>query len=160
MDRRLREATETFKEMIKPGDSGMGTSFDFYYDMEEKLFVAGISNGKPYKAIREKGPSRKVNKHALGFKERSKHKGHEQTRARVQRKEQGSKEVNKDEVARLIAIIKLGPLEIPEGSLLGQTVITSDHALKLESVPDWIAIVGSGYIVPDWTTHSNSKLGV
>lgn len=28
----------------------------------------------------------------------------------------------------------------------GKTVITSDHALKLESVPDWIAIVGSGYI--------------
>jgi dihydrolipoamide dehydrogenase len=25
-------------------------------------------------------------------------------------------------------------------------VITSDHALKLETVPDWIAIVGSGYI--------------
>ena len=29
---------------------------------------------------------------------------------------------------------------------VGKTVITSDHALKLESVPDWIAIVGSGYI--------------
>lgn len=28
----------------------------------------------------------------------------------------------------------------------GKTVITSDHALKLEWVPDWIAIVGSGYI--------------
>lgn len=28
----------------------------------------------------------------------------------------------------------------------GKTVITSDHALKLEFVPDWIAIVGSGYI--------------
>ena len=28
----------------------------------------------------------------------------------------------------------------------GKTVFTSDHALKLESVPDWIAIVGSGYI--------------
>jgi len=25
-------------------------------------------------------------------------------------------------------------------------VITSDHALKLETVPDWVAIVGSGYI--------------
>lgn len=25
-------------------------------------------------------------------------------------------------------------------------MITSDHALKLETVPDWIAIVGSGYI--------------
>lgn len=28
----------------------------------------------------------------------------------------------------------------------GKTVITSDHALKLEFVPEWIAIVGSGYI--------------
>lgn len=28
----------------------------------------------------------------------------------------------------------------------GKSVITSDHALKLESVPEWIAIVGSGYI--------------
>lgn len=25
-------------------------------------------------------------------------------------------------------------------------MITSDHALKLETMPDWIAIVGSGYI--------------
>ena len=29
---------------------------------------------------------------------------------------------------------------------LGKTVFTSDHALKLEWIPDWIAIVGSGYI--------------
>ena len=28
----------------------------------------------------------------------------------------------------------------------GKTVITSDHALKLEWIPDWIAIIGSGYI--------------
>ncbi|PWA37614.1 dihydrolipoyl dehydrogenase 2, chloroplastic [Artemisia annua] len=28
----------------------------------------------------------------------------------------------------------------------GKTVVTSNHALKLEFVPDWIAIVGSGYI--------------
>ncbi|XP_038989326.1 dihydrolipoyl dehydrogenase 2, chloroplastic-like isoform X2 [Phoenix dactylifera] len=28
----------------------------------------------------------------------------------------------------------------------GKTVFTSDHALKLEWVPEWIAIVGSGYI--------------
>lgn len=28
----------------------------------------------------------------------------------------------------------------------GKTVITSDHALKLETVPEWIVIVGSGYI--------------
>ncbi|ESQ48236.1 hypothetical protein EUTSA_v10020389mg [Eutrema salsugineum] len=36
---------------------------------------------------------------------------------------------------------------VPKGiEVDGKTVITSDHALKLESVPDWIAIVGSGYI--------------
>lgn len=28
----------------------------------------------------------------------------------------------------------------------GKTVITSDHALKLEFVPEWIAMVGGGYI--------------
>ncbi|OVA02548.1 Pyridine nucleotide-disulfide oxidoreductase [Macleaya cordata] len=36
---------------------------------------------------------------------------------------------------------------VPKGvEVDGKTVITSDHALKLEKVPDWIAIVGSGYI--------------
>ncbi|KAK6138791.1 hypothetical protein DH2020_027468 [Rehmannia glutinosa] len=36
---------------------------------------------------------------------------------------------------------------VPKGiEVDGKTVITSDHALKLEIVPDWIAIVGSGYI--------------
>ncbi|CAL4956919.1 unnamed protein product [Urochloa decumbens] len=36
---------------------------------------------------------------------------------------------------------------VPKGiEIDGKTVFTSDHALKLESVPDWIAIVGSGYI--------------
>ncbi|KAL8481367.1 hypothetical protein ACS0TY_027760 [Phlomoides rotata] len=36
---------------------------------------------------------------------------------------------------------------VPKGiEVDGKTVITSDHALKLELVPDWIAIVGSGYI--------------
>nr|AAX99417.1 putative lipoamide dehydrogenase [Sesamum alatum] len=36
---------------------------------------------------------------------------------------------------------------VPNGiEIDGKTVFTSDHALKLESVPDWIAIVGSGYI--------------
>jgi len=46
-------------------------------------------------SMSKKGPSKKVNKHALGFKERSKQKGDEQTLARVQRKEQGSIKVNK-----------------------------------------------------------------
>ncbi|CAD6238577.1 unnamed protein product [Miscanthus lutarioriparius] len=36
---------------------------------------------------------------------------------------------------------------VPKGiEIDGKTVFTSDHALKLESVPEWIAIVGSGYI--------------
>ncbi|KAL1545992.1 Dihydrolipoyl dehydrogenase 2, mitochondrial [Salvia divinorum] len=36
---------------------------------------------------------------------------------------------------------------VPKGiEVDGKTVITSDHALKLEFVPQWIAIVGSGYI--------------
>ncbi|CAN6469132.1 unnamed protein product [Victoria cruziana] len=36
---------------------------------------------------------------------------------------------------------------VPNGiEIDGKTVFTSDHALKLEWVPDWIAIVGSGYI--------------
>ncbi|KAI3469306.1 hypothetical protein Pfo_025969 [Paulownia fortunei] len=36
---------------------------------------------------------------------------------------------------------------VPKGiEVDGKTVITSDHALKLEFIPDWIAIVGSGYI--------------
>ncbi|XP_068658710.1 dihydrolipoyl dehydrogenase 2, chloroplastic-like [Aristolochia californica] len=36
---------------------------------------------------------------------------------------------------------------VPKGiEVDGKTVITSDHALKLEFIPDWIAIIGSGYI--------------
>ncbi|KAL3505653.1 hypothetical protein ACH5RR_031035 [Cinchona calisaya] len=36
---------------------------------------------------------------------------------------------------------------VPKGiEVDGRTVITSDHALKLEFIPDWVAIVGSGYI--------------
>ncbi|KAM0951186.1 putative dihydrolipoyl dehydrogenase [Dioscorea sansibarensis] len=36
---------------------------------------------------------------------------------------------------------------VPKGiEIDGKTVFTSDHALKLEWVPEWIAIVGSGYI--------------
>ncbi len=36
---------------------------------------------------------------------------------------------------------------VPPGIKIdGKTVFTSDHALKLEWVPDWIAIIGSGYI--------------
>lgn len=36
---------------------------------------------------------------------------------------------------------------VPPGITIdGKTVFTSDHALKLEWVPQWIAIIGSGYI--------------
>jgi dihydrolipoamide dehydrogenase len=36
---------------------------------------------------------------------------------------------------------------VPPGTEIdGKTVFTSDDAIKLESLPDWIAIVGSGYI--------------
>ncbi len=36
---------------------------------------------------------------------------------------------------------------VPRGiEIDGKTVFTSDNAVKLESVPDWIAIIGSGYI--------------
>jgi dihydrolipoamide dehydrogenase len=36
---------------------------------------------------------------------------------------------------------------VPPGSQIdGTTVFTSDHAVKLDSLPDWIAIIGSGYI--------------
>lgn len=36
---------------------------------------------------------------------------------------------------------------VPPGiEIDGKTVFTSDHALKLDWIPDWIAIVGSGYI--------------
>jgi dihydrolipoamide dehydrogenase len=36
---------------------------------------------------------------------------------------------------------------VPPGiEIDGRTVFTSDDAIKLESVPDWVAIIGSGYI--------------
>jgi len=36
---------------------------------------------------------------------------------------------------------------VPPGIKIdGKTVFTSDHALKLEWIPDWVAIIGSGYI--------------
>lgn len=38
------------------------------------------------------------------------------------------------------------PFVPPGCEIDGKTVFTSDHAVKLESLPDWIAIVGSGYI--------------
>jgi dihydrolipoamide dehydrogenase len=38
------------------------------------------------------------------------------------------------------------PFVPPGAKIDGKTVFTSDDAIKLESLPDWIAIVGSGYI--------------
>ena len=36
---------------------------------------------------------------------------------------------------------------VPPGIKIdGKTVFTSDHALKLEWIPEWVAIIGSGYI--------------
>ena len=38
------------------------------------------------------------------------------------------------------------PFVPPGVQIDGKTVFTSDDSLKLESVPDWVAIIGSGYI--------------
>lgn len=38
------------------------------------------------------------------------------------------------------------PFVPPGCEIDGKTVFTSDHAVNLESLPDWIAIIGSGYI--------------
>lgn len=53
-----------------------------------------------------------------------------------------------NEVTTRDIIIATGSVPfVPRGiEVDGKTVITSDHALKLEFVPEWIAIVGSGYI--------------
>ncbi|KAK3160793.1 hypothetical protein QOZ80_1BG0064550 [Eleusine coracana subsp. coracana] len=53
-----------------------------------------------------------------------------------------------NEISARNIIIATGSVPfVPKGiEIDGKTVFTSDHALKLESVPDWIAIVGSGYI--------------
>ncbi|XP_039803279.1 dihydrolipoyl dehydrogenase 1, chloroplastic-like isoform X2 [Panicum virgatum] len=54
---------------------------------------------------------------------------------------------DKEITARNIIIATGSTPFVPKGiEIDGKTVFTSDHALKLESVPDWIAIVGSGYI--------------
>ncbi|AQK92688.1 dihydrolipoyl dehydrogenase 1, chloroplastic isoform X1 [Zea mays] len=54
---------------------------------------------------------------------------------------------DKEITARNIIIATGSVPFVPKGiEIDGKTVFTSDHALKLESVPDWIAIVGSGYI--------------
>jgi dihydrolipoamide dehydrogenase len=38
------------------------------------------------------------------------------------------------------------PFVPPSIPIDGKTVFTSDHALKLEWLPQWVAIIGSGYI--------------
>ncbi|KAF3334540.1 dihydrolipoyl dehydrogenase 1 [Carex littledalei] len=53
----------------------------------------------------------------------------------------------KEVTARDILIATGSTPFIPNGiEIDGKTVFTSDHALKMEWVPDWLAIVGSGYI--------------
>ncbi|KAK7328740.1 hypothetical protein VNO77_22857 [Canavalia gladiata] len=58
-------------------------------------------------------------------------------------------------IAALVAIITMRLLNLPMTSLQeefrgigvdGEIVITRDHVLKLESVPDWMTVVGNGYI--------------
>ena len=52
------------------------------------------------------------------------------------------------EVSAANIIIATGSVPfVPPGiEIDGKTVFTSDHALKLDWVPGWIAIIGSGYI--------------
>lgn len=45
---------------------------------------------------------------------------------------------------------------VPRGiEIDGKTVFTSDDALKMEWVPDWVAIVGSGYIGLEFSDRNN-----
>ncbi|XP_072954802.1 dihydrolipoyl dehydrogenase 2, chloroplastic-like [Typha angustifolia] len=54
---------------------------------------------------------------------------------------------DKEITARDIIIATGSVPFVPNGiEIDGKTVFTSDHALKLEWVPEWIVIVGSGYI--------------
>jgi dihydrolipoamide dehydrogenase len=52
------------------------------------------------------------------------------------------------EVSARDIIIATGSVPfVPPGIPIdGKTVFTSDHALKLEWIPKWVAIIGSGYI--------------
>lgn len=65
-----------------------------------------------------------------------------------QRVKYGKVGFSDNEVSARDIIIATGSVPfVPRGiEVDGKTVITSDHALKLEFVPEWIAIVGSGYI--------------
>ncbi|XP_075081831.1 dihydrolipoyl dehydrogenase 2, chloroplastic [Nicotiana tabacum] len=65
-----------------------------------------------------------------------------------QRVKYGKAGFSDNEVTARDIIIATGSVPfVPRGiEVDGKTVITSDHALKLEFVPEWIAIVGSGYI--------------
>ncbi|KAJ8542115.1 hypothetical protein K7X08_016981 [Anisodus acutangulus] len=65
-----------------------------------------------------------------------------------QRVKYGKVGFSDNEVTARDIIIATGSVPfVPRGiEVDGKTVITSDHALKLKFVPEWIAIVGSGYI--------------
>eukprot|EP00747_Dinoflagellata_sp_TGD_P155579 gnl/TRDRNA2_/TRDRNA2_177594_c0_seq1.p1 gnl/TRDRNA2_/TRDRNA2_177594_c0~~gnl/TRDRNA2_/TRDRNA2_177594_c0_seq1.p1 ORF type:complete len:621 (-),score=143.74 gnl/TRDRNA2_/TRDRNA2_177594_c0_seq1:411-2273(-) len=60
----------------------------------------------------------------------------------------GTHKVNMKSVTAKNIIISTGSVPfVPRGiETDGKTVFTSDEALKLEWVPDWVAIIGSGYI--------------
>ncbi|CAN4095849.1 unnamed protein product [Withania somnifera] len=65
-----------------------------------------------------------------------------------QRVKYGKVGFSDNEITARDIIIATGSVPfVPRGiEVDGKTVFTSDHALKLEFVPEWIAIVGSGYI--------------
>ena len=59
----------------------------------------------------------------------------------------GRVDVGGEVTARDIIIATGSVPFVPPGIPIdGKTVFTSDHALKLEWVPNWVAIIGSGYI--------------
>lgn len=66
----------------------------------------------------------------------------------AQKVKYGKKGMPAKEVTARDVIIATGSTPwVPPGiEVDGKSVITSDHALKMEWVPDWVAIVGSGYI--------------
>ena len=59
----------------------------------------------------------------------------------------GNRTVTKTITAKEVMISAGSVPAVPPGiELDGKTVFTSDEAVKLETVPDWVAIIGSGYI--------------
>jgi len=76
-----------------------------------------------------------------------------------QRVKYGKKGMPAKEVTARDVIIATGSTPwVPPGiEVDGKSVITSDHALKMEWVPDWVAIVGSGYIGLEFSDVSSTS---